>query len=132
MASLRYERRISAPADEVWRVFSEPHSIPEWFPWVVSCTMKGNVRVLTLATGIEVPEEILVVDPLLRRFAYRMTSPLYTFHLATIDAIELGERESLCVYSTTAEPDTLALLTGGGTAHALVEIARVAEERARG
>jgi hypothetical protein len=131
MASLRYERRIAAAPEVVWQVFCEPSSIPQWFPGVVSCTMEGSVRTLTLKSGIEVPEEILVVDALQRRFAYRMKAALYTFHLATIDVIELGEHDSLCVYSTTAEPDTLALLTGAGTAYALDEIARLAEERAR-
>jgi uncharacterized protein YndB with AHSA1/START domain len=131
MASLRYERRIAASAEVVWNVFCDPRSIPEWFPGVVSCSMEGNVRTLTLASGIDMPEEILTIDPLQRRFAYRIIAPLYRFHLATLDAIALSDVETLCVYSTTAEPDTLALLTGGGTAHALVEIARIAEERAK-
>ena len=131
MASLRYEQRIAAPPDVVWQVFSDPRSIPEWFPGVTSCTMEGNVRTLTLASGIEVPEEILVIDALQRRFVYRMNAVLYTFHLATIDVIALGTNDSLCVYSTTAEPDTMALLTGAGTAYALAEIARLAEARAR-
>jgi hypothetical protein len=83
--------------------------------------------VLTLATGIEMPEEILVNDSIQRRFVYRIDSPLYRFHLGSIDVIALSPEESLCVYSTTAEPDTLCLLIGGGTAGALVEIARIAE-----
>ena len=127
MASLRYERRIHATADEVWGVITEPESIPEWFPGVVSCTLEGTRRVLTLATGIEMPEEILVNDSIQRRFVYRIDSPLYRFHLGSIDVIALSPEESLCVYSTTAEPDTLCLLIGGGTAGALVEIARIAE-----
>jgi hypothetical protein len=75
------------------------------------------------------PEEILVNDPLQRRFAYRITSPLYRFHFATIDVIALGERDSLCVYSTSAEPDTLALLIAGGTVGALEQIQAFAEAR---
>jgi hypothetical protein len=127
MASLRYERRICAPADVVWNVVTVPASIVEWFPGVVSCRMEGTRRVLTLASGLEIPEEILVNDALQRRFVYRIDSPLYRFHLGSIDVIELSPEESLCVYSTTAEPDTLCLLVGGGTAGALVEIARLAE-----
>jgi hypothetical protein len=75
------------------------------------------------------PEEILVNDALQRRFAYRITAALYRFHFATIDVIELGERDSLCVYSTSAEPDTLALLVAGATVGALDEIQRIAEAR---
>jgi hypothetical protein len=130
MASLRYERRIRADADVVWGVVTVPSSIVEWFPGVLSCTVEGSRRVLTLASGIEMPEEILVNDARQRRFVYRIDSPLYRFHLGSIDVIELGEGDSLCVYSTTAEPDALCLLVGGGTANALIEIARIAEARA--
>jgi hypothetical protein len=127
VASLRHEIRIAATADAVWSIVTRPESIPEWFPGIVSCTVDGTVRVVKTAIGLEMPEEILTNDPLLRRFAYRITSPVYKFHLGTIDVIALGERESLCVYSTTAEPDTLALIVAGGTVAALAQIKQLAE-----
>ena len=127
MASLRYERRISAPADDVWDIIRRPESIPDWFPGIVSCTVEGSIRTIKTASGIEMPEEIMTIDPLLRRFAYRMTAPVYKFHLGVIDVIELAPGDSLCVYSTTAEPDTLALIIAGGTIGALDEIQRQAE-----
>jgi len=130
MASLRHERRIKAPADVVWSVITRPESIPEWFPGIVSCTVDGATRVVSTASGMVMPEKIVCNDALQRRFAYRITAPLYTFHFASIDVIELGENDSLCVYSTTAEPDTLALLIAGGTVGALAEIQRIAESRA--
>jgi hypothetical protein len=83
--------------------------------------------VITTATGLEMPEEILTIDNHLRRFAYRVTAPIYRFHLGVIDVIELGRNDSLCVYSTTAEPDLLALLIDGGTVGALDQIQRLAE-----
>lgn len=132
MASLRHERRINAPADVVWDVIAAPESIVEWFPGVVSATMDGATRTITTAAGIVMPEEILTIDPLQRRFAYRITAPLYRFHLGVIDVIELAEGDSLCVYSTTAEPDTLALLVAGGSLGALDEIQRIAEASAKG
>jgi len=131
MASFRHERRIAASPDDVWQVITRPESIPEWFPGVMSCTVEGNLRVITLATGLEMPEEILVNDALQRRFVYRITAPMYKFHLASIDVIGVGELDSLCVYSTTCEPDTLALLIAGGTIGALGEIQRIAEARAK-
>jgi hypothetical protein len=120
-----------APATIVWDVIRRPDSITEWFPGVVSCTLEGNLRVITLASGLVMPEEILAIDDLQQRFVYRITSPLYKFHLATIDVIALGENDSLCVYSTTAEPDALALIVAGGTIGALEEIRRIAEIRAK-
>jgi hypothetical protein len=127
VASLRHERRIAATADVVWDVVRRPESIPTWFPGIVSCTVEGDVRVITTATGMEIPEKIMTIDSTIRRFAYRVTAPLYTFHLGVIDVIEIGQFDSLCVYSTTAEPDTLALLIAGGTVGALEEIQRLAE-----
>ena len=127
VASLRHERRIAANAAIVWAVVRRPESIPEWFPGIVSCTVEGNRRVITTAIGLKIPEEILANDDKLRHFAYRITAPQYTFHLGVIDVIEIAANDSLCVYSTTALPDTLALLIAGGTLGALGEIQRLAE-----
>jgi hypothetical protein len=129
VASLRHEIRIAATPDDVFAVVTRPESIPQWFPGITSCTVEGNVRVIHTAVGIEMPEEILTNDPLLRRFAYRITAPVYKFHLGVIDVIEIGLNDSLCVYSTTAEPDPLALIIAGGTVGALQEIKRLAESR---
>ena len=127
MASLRYERRIAASVDAVWDVVRHPESIPNWFPGIVSCTVEGNIRTITTASGLQMPEEILTIDPMIRRFAYRIIAPLYRFHLGVIDVIELGPLDSLCVYSTTAEPDPLALIIAGGTRGALDVIQQLAE-----
>jgi hypothetical protein len=111
----------------VWDVVRHPESIPRWFPGIVSCVVEGNIRTITTATGLEMPEEILTIDPTIRRFAYRITAPPYRFHLGVIDVIELGSLDSLCVYSTTAEPDPLALIIAGGTLGALDVIQQLAE-----
>jgi len=91
--------------------------------------MEGKLRTIHLANGLSMPENIIVSDDIARRFAYSIVSPLYRSHLGTIDVIEIGPQDSLCVYSTTAEPDVLALVIGGGTYAALDEIQRIAEER---
>ena len=127
VASLRHEIRIAAAPEDVWAIVTRPESIPEWFPGIDSCTVEGKVRVIKTAIGLEMPEEILTNDPLARRFAYRITSPVYKFHLGTIDVIEVGPNDSLCVYSTTAEPDALALIVAGGTVGALAMIKQLAE-----
>lgn len=127
VASIRHERRIAAGADHVWKIVRRPESISEWFPGIVSCTVEDHRRVITTATGLNIPEEILSVDDASRHFAYRITAPQYTFHLGVIDVIDIGPKDSLCIYSTTGLPDTLAILIAGGTLGALEEIKRRAE-----
>lgn len=127
MASLRYEVRIAAPASVVWKIIEVPASIPKWFPGIIAADVEGSIRTITLATGLVIPEEILAVDALQRRFAYRILAPQYRSHLGTIDVIELDERDTLCVYATTAEPDALALIIGGASLGALDSIKRIAE-----
>ena len=73
------------------------------------------------------PEEILVNDPVQRRFQYRITAPLFRHHRGTIDVIDLGDETSLVVYATEADPLTMALTIGGGTAGALDELRRILE-----
>ena len=68
------------------------------------------------------PEEILVNDDVQRRFQYRITAPMFTHHRGTIDVIDLGDDTCLVVYSTDADPRTMALIIGGGTAGALDEL----------
>lgn len=113
MGSVRREVRIARPADEVWAVVGDPVRIPEWFPGIVEATVDGTSRVITTASGLPMPEEILTNDPLLRRFQYRLATPLVQHHLGTIDVFDLGDGTSLVAYATDAEPDVLALVIGG-------------------
>jgi hypothetical protein len=88
----------------------------------------GSTRVITLGSGLQLPEEILVVDPVQRRFQYRVTAPLFTHHRGTIDVIDLGDDSCLVVYSTEADPRAMALTIGGATAGALDELRRQMED----
>ncbi len=125
MASVRFERRIGAPADRVWALVGDPARIVEWFPGVLEARVEGDRRTLRLATGVEMVERILANDSRTRHFAYRLETDLVRVHLGTIDVFELGPNDTLCVYATTAEPDTMALVIGGATDEALETIARV-------
>jgi hypothetical protein len=58
------------------------------------------------------------------RFQYRITSPIFSYHRGTIDVVDLGDRTCLVVYSTDADPRTMALTIAGGTAGALDELSR--------
>jgi uncharacterized protein YndB with AHSA1/START domain len=127
MATVRREVRVERPADEVWAVVGDPAALPVWFPGIVDAKVDGDSRVITTASGLPMPERIVTIDALQRRFQYRLESPIVRNHLATIDVFDLGDGSSLVAYGTDAEPDTLALVIGGATGAALAELKRVLE-----
>jgi uncharacterized protein YndB with AHSA1/START domain len=127
LGSVRHEVRIHRPAVDVWTLVGDAGRLPEWFPGIVSSTVDGSTRIVTTGAGLPMPEEILVVDPVLRRFQYRITAPVFRHHRGTIDVIDLADGTSLVVYATDADPRAMALTIGGGTAAALDELRRIME-----
>ncbi len=75
--------------------------------------MDGDQRVVVTGSGISLPEQLLTVDPVLRRLQYRITAPLFTEHLSTIDVHDLADGTCLVVYSVDADPAPLALVIVG-------------------
>jgi uncharacterized protein YndB with AHSA1/START domain len=127
LGSIRHHIRIERPVDDVWALAGDPARLHEWFPGVTSCEVDGTSRVIVLGSGMPMPEEILVNDAIQHRFQYRITTPVFRHHRGTIDAIDLGDDTTLVVYSTEADPRTMALTIGGGTAGALDELKRQME-----
>jgi carbon monoxide dehydrogenase subunit G len=117
--SVRSEIRIDAPPDAIWAVVSDSTRLAQWFPGVASCTVEGDVRTVVTGSGITMPEHILTVDRLQRRFQYRITGPVFSEHLATIDVHDLGDGSCLVVYGVDAEPSVMALVLGGAAGAAL-------------
>jgi len=127
LGSIRHEIRIDRPAADVWELAGDPSRLDEWFPGIVACEVDGNTRVITMGSGLPMPEEILVRDDNQHRFQYRITAPMFTHHRGTIDVIDLGDDTCLVTYQTDADPRTMALVIAGGTAGALDELKRQME-----
>lgn len=127
MATVRREIHIDRPARAVWSVVGDPARLCQWFPGIVESSVEGATRVITTASGITMPEEIVTNDPILRRFQYRIVSPIVRQHLGMIDVFDLGDETSLVSYSTDAEPAVMALMIGGATGDALQELRRQLE-----
>lgn len=117
--TVRRHVRINRSAEEVWSVVGDPARIQEWFPGIVASTVDGTTRVITTASGIPMPEEILTSDPLQRRFQYRITAPIVREHLSTLDVVDLGDGTCLAMYSADADPATMALVIAGAAGNAL-------------
>lgn len=129
-ASVRRERMIDAPAERAWAVVSRADLLHLWFPGIVACAVDGATRTITLGTGMSLAETLLTNDPLQRRFQYRIAGGLFAEHLGTIDVIALDEARCLVVYSSDADPATMAVVLGGATGGALEELARQLESGA--
>ena len=127
LGSIRHSIRIDRPAADVWALAGDPARLHEWFPGITNCQVDGSNRVIFLGSGLPMPEEILVNDPIQRRFQYRITAPIFVHHRGTIDVIDLGDDTCLVVYQTDADPRTMALTIAGGTAGALDELKRQME-----
>ncbi|HEX2850791.1 MAG TPA: SRPBCC family protein [Acidimicrobiales bacterium] len=125
--SIRRECRVACSPDAAWRLVGDPARIAEWWPGIVDATVDGTARVITTGSGIPMPEEIVTVDPLQRRFQYRITAPMFKEHLSTLDVIELGDGTCLLVYSVDAQPSTMALVIGGAAGNALENARRILE-----
>lgn len=128
LGSIRHEVRIARPAAQVWALAGDPARLHEWFPGIVACRVEGTSRTITTATGMELPEEILVQDDVHRRFQYRLATPVIAHHRGTIDVIDLDDGTCLVVYATDADPRTMALVVGGGSRAALDELKRQVEQ----
>lgn len=126
-ASARRERVVGVSAERAWDVVGRPELLHHWFPGIVECTVEGTTRTITTGMGITLTEEILVNDPLQRRFQYRISGGFFREHLSSIDVIALGPASCLVVYSSDADPASMALVLGGATEAALVELARQLE-----
>ena len=131
LGSIRHEIRIDRPPAQVWALAGDASRLHEWFPGIVSCQVDGRNRVIVMGSGLPMPEEILVCDNTQRRFQYRITAPIFKHHRGTIDVIDLHDGTCLVVYSTEADPRTMALVIAGGTAGALDELKRQMEETQR-
>lgn len=125
--SVRSEIMVRATADDVWAVVCDSARLVEWFPGVASCTVEGDVRTVVTRSGITMPEHILTVDRLLRRFQYRITAPVFKEHLSTVDVHDRGDGTCLVVYGVDAEPSVMALVLGGAAGAALENLKAIVE-----
>lgn len=128
MATVRRHVRINRPAADVWAVVGDPAALPRWFPGIVDAKVDGTTRIVTTGAGLPMPEEIITCDPLLRRFQYRITAPMFRQHLSTIDVIDLEDDTALAMYSVDAEPSVLALTIGGAAGAALEHLKTMLEQ----
>jgi hypothetical protein len=109
MATMRFLARAKRDVDAVWKVISIPDTIAKWFPGVASSVTEGNIRRVRGGTDDDaggVDDIIVTNDDDMRRFQYRVVGA--EGHLATVDVLELGEADTLVIYSVELASEDLA------------------------
>ena len=66
LGTTRYETRINRPAAQVWELAGAAERLCEWFPGIVASPVDGTNRVITMAAGMSMPEEIIYCDNTIR------------------------------------------------------------------
>ncbi len=125
--TVRRHVRIARPAADVWALLGDPARLPEWFPGITDAAVDGATRVITTGAGLPMPEEIVTLDHLARRFQYRITAPLFREHLSTLDVLDLEDGTCVVVYGVDADPATMALVIGGAAGNALEHLRTLME-----
>jgi hypothetical protein len=147
VATMRREIWIDRTADDVWSVVGDPLAVTSWFPGTTAVELDGDLRTITLASGLPLIATI-AVHPHLRRFQYRLQGALpVEEHLTSIDVIAVPEpggdgfgdgspngdgdgdqaERCLVVYSTDVVPHALAPIVDGAVGDALEALKQLME-----
>ena len=117
---VRREAVIAADPDAVWAIVAAAERQAEWFPGVVTSTVKDDVRTVVAASGAIFLEEILAIDDDTRCFEYRITGPLHLDHHRWLITVQDDPGGTRVVYEQELEPKALAYVLDGALGDALV------------
>ncbi len=107
MAKVSVSTKISAPAEDVWRLVGGWNALPDWHPGVEKSEIEqgGHLRRLKLADGSEITERLEKFDSGDRNYTYSITScalPV-TNYRSTITVHAEGDAATV-EWSTNFEP----------------------------
>ena len=117
---VRREAVIPADPDAVWAIVAAAERQAEWFPGMVTSTVKDDVRTVVAASGAIFLEEILSIDDDTRCFEYRITGPLHLDHHRGRITVQDDPGGTRVVYEQELEPKALAYVLDGALGDALV------------
>ncbi|MDP3736368.1 MAG: SRPBCC family protein [Hyphomonadaceae bacterium] len=110
MASIRTDTLVQAPAGEVWAALASIGDAHRVFAGVLSESRleRDDLRVATFANGLVVKEQIVDIDPQLRRIAYTVLGDTFQHHNASMRVV--AESDSTCrfVWITDVLPHAAA------------------------
>lgn len=112
MASVRIERLIDAPADQVWDAIRDVGALhARLVPgFVVDTRLEDGARIVTFGNGMTAREMLVDMDDARRRFAYSVRGETLEHHHATNEVFDDGEGRCLFVWVADLLPDSLAVV----------------------
>ena len=115
MASVRIERLIDAPADQVWDAIRDVGALhTRLVPgFVVDTRLEDGARIVTFGNGVTAREILVDVDDARRRFAYSIRGETLEHHHATNEVFDDGDGRCRFVWVADMLPDSLAPMMSG-------------------
>lgn len=112
MASIRIERIVHAPAEQVWDAIRDVGALhTRLVPgFVVDTVLEGAARLVTFGNGVTAREVIVDLDDARRRFVYSVRTETLSHHSATNEVFEEGEGRCRFVWIADLLPDAAAPL----------------------
>lgn len=110
MASVRIERLVEAPAEQVWDAFRDLGALhTRLVPgFVIETMLEDGARIVTFGNGMVVREVVVDIDDARRRFAYSVRADGFEHHNASNEIISEGEGRCRFVWIADFLPDALA------------------------
>lgn len=109
MASIRIERLINAPADQVWDAIADVGALHiRLVPgFVVDTRLEAGARVVTFGNGMVAREVLIDLDDDRRRFAYSVRTERFEHHSATNEVFDDGDGRCRFVWTADVLPHEL-------------------------
>ncbi|MFI9580889.1 SRPBCC family protein [Streptomyces sp. NPDC052236] len=114
MAHIRKEFLVHSTPDRVWAALRDVGEVHRCLVpgFVTDTQLKGDIRVVTFASGVVVHELLVDIDDEARRVAYTVVggslAPAPKHHHASMQVFADGEEQSRFVWITDVTPDDLA------------------------
>lgn len=114
MASVRIERVVDAPAEQVWDAIRDIGALhTRLVPgFVVDTVLEDGARRVAFGNGMVVREVVVDIDDARRRFAYSVRADSFEHHNASNEVIGDGEGRCRFVWIADFLPDSLAETVG--------------------
>jgi len=110
MASITKQVRV-ADTDAAWALIRDFGGAVRTFPGMLrDCTVDGNMRTVTFASGTVLQERLIGLDEKQRRIAYSVIGGRFTHHNASLTVARDADGSGIVTWITDMLPDESAAI----------------------